>query len=288
MAEVAISKRLKISEAQQYMMLAVLGAAVILGVALSLGLHFVDQIAFNARVIGAKDEAIKTYSNVIEQVGVCVAPKGDVYTADELKKCNPNSIEVSEIPGTLRATILGDMAANKSLNAVVREGDTDCLNPSTDKTFTYEELNQLYNEADSEEELASASKLIKSCSALRVIPDALPAYRNEEALLSSLNKIFIMSGWEPESLSPSGSSSENGLDGLGSIALNLSVEANSEVTLRVLSNIERSIREFNVEQASIEWNGGGLTLQALATAYYVEESELTEVSETVDPKGEEL
>ena len=47
--EVAISKRIKISEAQQYMLLAVLGASVVLGVAISLTAHFIQQISFNAK-----------------------------------------------------------------------------------------------------------------------------------------------------------------------------------------------------------------------------------------------
>ena len=56
--EVAIGKRAKISEAQQYMLLSVLVASVVLGAAISLIIHFVQQISFNAKVIAAEDEAI--------------------------------------------------------------------------------------------------------------------------------------------------------------------------------------------------------------------------------------
>ena len=49
--EVAIGKRLKISEAQQYIILSVLGASIFLGVAIALVMHFIKQISFNTDVI---------------------------------------------------------------------------------------------------------------------------------------------------------------------------------------------------------------------------------------------
>lgn len=280
--EIAISKRLKISQAQEYMLLAVLGASMILGVALALSLHFFKLIGFNAEAIGAENEAIDAYSSAIESIGICTKPKGKVYTEDELKKCNPDSIEVSQIPGTLRANILNNLAANVALNAVPKEDESGCKNPETDKNYTYEELEKLYAEAEGEE-LAEASDLIKTCSALRVIPDALPAFKNEEALLASLNKIFLVSGWEPESLSPSGTIAEQTIEGLQPIVLNLSIDRTSTQTIAtILSNIERSIREFDVNWATIEWGAGDtLELKAQATAYYVEPSELVEITKTI-------
>ncbi|MDO4399097.1 MAG: hypothetical protein Q4C24_02275 [Candidatus Saccharibacteria bacterium] len=281
--EVAIGKRAKISEAQQYMLLSVLGAAVVLGVAISLVIHFIQQISFNTRVIMAEDEAIVSYSNIIKNTGICKSPKGDVYSDDELKKCDPDSIETSEIPGTLRANILENLAASDALNSVPKEASSSCINPETGKNYTYADLNKIYNNASGATELSAASQLIKSCSALRVIPDALPAFRNEEALLASLNKLFIESGWQPESLSPSGSSSTSTLaPGLNTISVSLSVEADTSTTMNVLDNIERSIREFDIERATIEWGSNNtLTLQAQATAYYMDESTVTETTQTL-------
>ena len=283
--EVAIGKRAKISEAQQYMLLAVLGASVILGIAISLTIHFVKQISFNTTVIMAEDEAIASYSNVIKSTGICKSPKGDVYSDEELKNCNPDNIEVSQIPGTLRANILENLAANEALNSVPKEANSTCINPNTDKNYTYEELDDIYDDAakNGSEARAAASQLIKSCSALRVIPDALPAFRNEEALLASLNKLFIESGWQPESLSPSGSSTSSSLaKNLNAISVRLSVEADTSTTMKVLDNIERSIREFDIERATIEWGGDNtLTLQAQATAYYMNESSITETTKTL-------
>lgn len=284
--EVAISKRLKISEARQYMILSVLGASIFLGAAISLMSHFIQQISFNAKVIIAEDQSIVSYSNVIKSTGVCQSPKGDVYSDEELTKCDPNSIEVSQIPNTLRANILENLAANEALNSVQKEDDSSCLNLSTGKNYTYKELNKLYSDARGASELQDAATLIKSCSALRIIPDALPSFGNEEALLTSLNKLFAISGWEPESLSPSESVEASDLaENLNKISVNLSIESNSGTTLKVLNNIERSIREFDIERATIEWSGdNNLTLQAQASAYYMDESSITESTKTIKPE----
>ena len=281
--EVAIGKRAKISEAQQYMLLAVLGASVVLGAAISLTVHFVKQISFYAEAIAAEEKSIASYSDIIKTTGICKSPKGEVYSDEELKNCDPDSIETSEIPGTLRANILENLAANKALNSVPKEASSSCINPITEKNYTYAELNKIYNDANGATELTAASQLIKSCSALRVIPDALPAFKNEEALLASLNKLFIDSGWQPESLSTSGSSSTSTvIPGLNTLSVNLSVEADTSTTMNVLNNIERSIREFDIERATIEWGGNNtLTLQAQATAYYMDPSSITESTKTL-------
>ncbi len=288
--EIAVGKRATISEAQQYIILTVLGASVLLGVAVSLTSHFINQIAFNAEVISSEDEAIVNYSDVIKNTGACPSPKGSTYSNEELNSCNPNTISASQVPGTLRANILQNMAGNQALNSVPNDSNSDCKNPNTDKQFTYEELQTIYNEADNSHDTASmnrAIQLIKSCSALRVIPDALPAFKNEEALLASLNKLFIISNWTPESISPSGAISiSNMLPGLNMLSVNLSVEADSSTTLTVLNNIERSIREFDIKRASIEWGSNNtLQLNAQATAYYMDESTIIETTTTKSAEG---
>ncbi|MBO4812580.1 hypothetical protein J5491_00280 [Candidatus Saccharibacteria bacterium] len=281
--EIAIGKRAKISEAQQYMILSVLGASIVLGAAISLTVNFVNHIIFNAKVIAAEEESIASYSDVIKTTGVCEKPKGSTYTQEELKKCNPDAIEASQIPGTLRANVLLTLAANEALNSVPKEGNSACQNSSTGKQYTYKELSEMYNNAKTAQELNNASQLIKSCSALRVIPDALPAYYNEEALLASLNKLFNESDWTPESLSPGGSSGgSKAVNGLNPLSVNLSVEADTAVTMSVLNNIERSIREFDIGRASIEWKDNNtLSLQAQSNAYYMNPSSITERDTTI-------
>lgn len=282
--EIAIGKRAKISEAQQYMLISVLGAAIVLGTAISLTINFIQRISFNAEVIAAEEKSIASYSDVIKAIGICKSPVGNVYTDEELKKCDPDSIDVSAIPGTLRSNILEGLASNKALNSVPKEATSSCINPETGKNYTFEELNRIYDSANGGTELRDASQLIKSCSALRVIPDALPAFKNEEALLASLNKIFIDSGWQPESLSGqnNSTSADNLAKGLYAIPINLLVEADTGTTMNVLNNIERSIREFNIERATIEWVGdNALSLSAQATAYYMNGSSISETKETI-------
>lgn len=281
--EVAIEKRAKISEAQQYVLLAVLGASIFLGVAIALIFFFVKQISFNSNVIAEEEKSIVAYSNAIRDIGVCTKPKGAVYSDEELKNCDPDSIDVSSIPGTLRANIIDNLAANTALNSVPKESSSGCINPYTGKKYSYEELNKIYEEAESGDDLVKASELIQSCSALRIIPDAIPAFKNEEALLSSLNKIFLITGIEPETLSPTGAAGESNYGkGLESISVRLSVESETPTTVGFLENVEHSIREFNIERATIEWaQGGKLVLQAQASAFYMVPSELVETTETI-------
>jgi hypothetical protein len=120
-----------------------------------------------------------------------------------------------------------------------------------------------------------------------VIPDALPAFRNEEALLSSLNKIFDLSGWQPESLMPGDSGAQKSDNGLLPIGMNLSIESDSDVTMEVLNNIERSIREFDLNNVNVEWaENGYLNLSARASAYYVEPSTIIETRKTIKAEGD--
>ena len=284
--EIAIGKRAKISEAQQYMLLSVLGASVFLGAAISLTTRFVKQIAFNAEVISAEDQSIADYSKVIRDTGICIKPQGNVYSDEELNKCNPEAIETSQIPNTLRSNVLEKLAANEALSSVPDPNNDNCRNPDTDKPYTYNQLNEAYKQATTTEDRRVAFQKIKTCSALRIIPDALPSFKNEEALLASLNQIFNMSGWVPQSLSPSGSSQASKLaPHLNSFDVSVSVEAGTGVTTNVLDNIERSIREFDITSASIEWNNNSLTVRARASAYYMDPSTITESTKTITAEG---
>ena len=65
------------------------------------------------------------------------------------------------------------------------------------------------------------------------------------------------------------------------MSVRLSIQGGSDVTMTVLNNIERSIREFNIERASIEWSSdNALDLKAQATAYYMDEASIIESSKT--------
>lgn len=288
--EIALLKRAKISKAQQYMLLAVFGAAMVLGVSAALIKHAVEKIAFNADVIAVEEESIVQYSEAVANLGVCKKPAGGgTYSLREIEECNPNTVSISAVPGTLRSNVMTQLAASKVLGSVQMDNTKECTNPITKKPYTYDEMEEIYNEAVTDEEAISATELIQSCSALRIVPDALPSFKNEEALLSSLNKIFIVSGWNPESLSPTGSSGVAAFgNNLNTFSVRLAVEAGSGTTMKVLDNIERSIREFNIERATIEWGGNDtLILQAQAAAYYVNPTQFSEyeTTKTIRPGG---
>lgn len=284
--EIAIGKRAKISQAQQYMLLSVLGAALFLGAAVALNYHFITEIIYNAGVVSKEDESIVNYSNMIKSIGICKKPSGSTYSTEELKKCDPNEIEVSEIPGTLRSNIVENMAANEALNSVPKESKSACVNNETGKNFTFEELNKKYADAENGEDRVAATQLIKICSALRIIPDALPAFKNEEALLASLNKIFNDSGWQPESISPTGEEEVSSIgEGLNEISVNLAVESDMATTMNLINNIERSIRTFNVKNATIEWSGDFISFHAQATAFYTGRSTVPESTYKVPTEG---
>lgn len=283
--EIALSKKLKISQAQQYMMLAVFGASAFLGVAISLVSIFIRQISFNTKVIMEEEKSIADYSHLIEDVGICKKPSagsGKIYSSQDLENCKPDSIETDEVSGSLRANILEKLASNEALNSVPKKDNPDCEDPNGNQ-YTYNDLMSLYKNARGAEELAAANQRIKTCSALRVIPDALPAFKNEEALLASLNQLFNISDWEPESISPSGEVSLSELaSGLNTISVNLSIEADSDKTMDILRNIERSIREFNINTASIQWGGNSsLEVRAEASAYYMDESHILESNKSI-------
>ena len=117
----------------------------------------------------------------------------------------------------------------------------------------------------------------------------MPSFKNEEALLASLNQLFNLSGWAPQSLSPSGNGQVSNLSpSLNAIDISVSVEADTGLTTRVLDNIERSIREFDISNANIEWKNNSLTLHARASAYYMKPSSITETTTTLSAGGNDI
>ena len=148
--EIALGKRAKISKAEQNIIIFVLGTSILLGAAISLTVRFIKQISFNAQVIMAEDEAIVSYSNVIRDIGICTSPEGEVYTYEELDDCSPDGIDTKLIPDTLRANILGKLAANQALNSVPRAPLDACINPATGIDYTYKQLDDIRKYAEGE------------------------------------------------------------------------------------------------------------------------------------------
>lgn len=274
----AVEKRLKISKAQQTILMIVLVASLSLGVCIVLAMHFVKKISFNSEVMKAKDGAISNYEQTIENIGICKKPAGSKYTDAELKACNPNSISSESVPGTLRYKVMEEMAKNRDLESVARKSQDDCIG-SDGKKIDYRAK---YNTEENEDKKAYYLGMVKMCSSLRVVPDALPSKQNVEALLASLNQIFIISDWDPEALAPSEDAEESIIEGVTPIPVSLSVESTTKKTMNVLNNIERSIRTFDITSASVEWSGNDmLSLNARAQAYYLDVAGIKESEKTV-------
>jgi Tfp pilus assembly protein PilO len=283
MAEAAVGKRIKISKIQQQQMLAVLGASLTFGVSLVFSIFFIKYIIFNSKVIEEKDKAISNYYTAITNTGVCKPNSTGKYSEADLKKCDPTAISVTDIPGTLRYNVLIGMTENNNLESIARESQNVCYDNNGRKVdFTESYLNA---KTDEERELQLYN--IKLCSSLRVIPDALPSKQNDEALLSSINQIFLISGMEPEALSPNKSTETSPISNLEVIPISLSVEDSSvQATTGLLESFEKSIRSFSFQSATIRWTNQvmgvpQLELSAQAFAFYTEQVQASESQKTI-------
>lgn len=262
----ADGKRLKISKAQQYTILEVLGASLVLGACVVLATFLIKYIDFNTLIISEKNEAIAEYDETLRNVGVCVDQNRDgELSSDELEQCDPNSTRLAEVSGSLRYNVLVTMAENDNLESVARQRSENCYDEFGNRL----DFDQLYEQSTDELEKQRYLQSAKICSALRVVPDALPAQKNTEALMASLNQIFILTGWDPDRLAPLDDTVVPEVDGVEAIPVQLRIDGPSETVMTALNNVERSIREFDITSATVEWTSAGLSLQANANAFYL-------------------
>ncbi len=281
----ADDKRARISKAQQLTMLEVLGASLILGTCLVLVNFIMKYIEFNTRIIAAKNEAISTYDQAIRNIGVCADTDSNSHLSDrELADCDPNKVKNNEVVGSLRYNVYEVMAQNADLESVARKRNEACYDIDGNRI----DYNQMYLMATDDAEREQLLQATKICSALRVIPDALPAQRNVEALMASLNQVFMVSRVEPESIAPSDEVvTVEELPGLSAIPVSFSVKGSGATIVRVLNDIDRSIRDFDITTATVEWNNAGLSLQARANAYYMDEVWGLETTKTIRASDKE-
>ena len=282
----AISKSFKISKAQQYTLLEVLITSLLLGVTIVLSIWLIKYIVFNNKLSAEYGEAIRAYESTIINVGVC-NPGGDKKLSDaELTSCDPNSISIQDIPETLRYNVLVEMANNQSLESVARESQTVCYDNNKKIDFSKE-----YQKATSDKEKEQALKMMSMCSALRVIPDALPGQENLEATMASLNQIFLLTGTEPESLAADdqdiailgseGTTTDAEASSLQSIPIAFSMKAPLSMMQKLLENLEISIRTFHIKTANFEWSDGALEAKISSDAYYSNDLKAREFYKTV-------
>ena len=262
----AVSKSLKISKAQQYTLLEVLFASLILGVAIVLSIWLIKYIIFNGKLSTAYSETIEAYETSIINIGVCDPGSDNKLSDAEIAACNPNDINIDNIPNSLRYNILVNVANDKNLESVARESQSVCYENNKKIDFSKE-----YKNASNEKEKEQALAMMGMCSALRVVPDALPGQENPEATLASLNQLFLLSNMEPESLSVGELDSDqeaSSTSSMGIIPVTFEAEYPSISIQSFLENMELSIRTFNITNATFEWNSGRLNMRADANAYY--------------------
>lgn len=275
----AQSKRQKISKAQQLTMLEVLGASLILGTCLVLMNFITKYIQFNADVITAKNEAIVDYEKTIQNIGICADSNNDKRLSDrELADCKPNAVQLDQVIGSLRYNVFEEMAKNEDLESVARQRNENCYDSEGKRI----DFNALYNQATDAKERQQLLQATKICSSLRVISDALPAQKNTEALMASLNQLFIVSQWEPENIAPRDETIIlDELTGVEAMPVTFKVNGSGETVLRILNNIDRSIRDFDITYATAEWTTSGISLQARANAFFMDEAWTLEGEKTV-------
>lgn len=275
----ADTKRAKISKAQQLTILEVLGASLILGTCLVLANFIIKYIEFNTRVITEKGEVIAAYDQTIRNIGVCAdTDKSGSLSDRELENCQPNVVELSDVVGSLRYKVYEEMAQNEDLESVARKRNAACY----DEDGNRYDFNALYKMATDDKERQQLLQATKICSSLRVISDALPAQKNVEALMASLNQLFIVSKWEPENIAPRDETViDEDITAAEIIPVTFRVTGSGPTVINVINNIDRSIRNFDITSATVEWTNAGISLQARANAYYLDSFWQLETTKTV-------
>ena len=276
----AKEKRNYISKAQRTTLLEVLVTSVILGACIVLSNFLIKYINFNTKIITAKDAAIADYNSTIINVGICKDANRDGRLTDkELTSCDPDSVSLNDVPNSLRYNIYETMAKNTNLESVARRRTVGGVCYDDDK----KEINftARYNQATTDEEREQALLGMRECSALRVISDALPEKRNTEALMSSLNQLFIDARIEPESIAPRDEIVASVVDGVSVIPVTFRMNGTGADIIRTLDTIERSIRTFDITNSVFQWSTSGISMRAEAEAYFLDESLDLETKKTV-------
>ena len=260
----AFGKWVKIDKAQRNMFIAVCVASVVLGVTAVFVVYFIKVMTFNGTLIGEKDKVIAS-----------------------LKTNQSNLDSLSEK--------VNELQSNEYLESVARtRSTTDCSN---------------WSNQSSDADFVDNSSLAKTCSSLRVIPDALPSLLNTDANLASLNQLLL---WSSPSIGLVGLSSsdieydfdfseddvdeseesedseeENAEDDEGSessiavIGSSVTVEDNSENVLNMLATIEKSIRNYDLISASLEYDDDSYNLNGTFVSYYLPTTKLTKLTKKV-------
>ena len=150
---------------------------------------------------------------------------------------------------------VNELSTNSALEVVARTRSDDCAG------LSIKSLNANSSVEDVE--------LNRTCTALRVIPDALPSQHNGEATLASLNWLLLwsdpsiiiegISGTDVEGVTLTKKDGQPANSTLSPIGAAVSINDGSGKVRKALDTIESSIRNFDIASATISWSGGTMS-----------------------------
>ncbi len=258
---VALAKWMKIDKAQRNMLVAVCCASIVLGVTIVGVVYFIKVIGFNATLLDEKGKIAKDYKTI----------QGNLRTL---------------------SSSVDELTTNENLEVVARTRSSSC--PNEDDEVVAEDSEENAEDTEKEETKADTQsvEVRRTCTSLRVIPDALPSKSNQEATLASMNQLLI---WSDPSLQietiGSGSSSSSYYEGendgsLKSLDASIMLSDSSGKIYRALDVVERSIRNFDITSATISFsdddrNSGSIDLNATYKAYYADARKINTSSKKI-------
>ena len=242
----SVLKRLKITKAQRTMFVAVCLASIALGVTFVLVVYFAKVISFQGKLLTQKG-----------------------YVVDALKQDQTN---LSQLAGQISS-----LTKNENLESVARTRTvTDCSG--------YYGIDMSLEGVKTEEEVEK----VRRCSSLRVIPDAMPATSGTVSLddVDTTTRIqldLIMdragvdlsadsdsavsvedTGYSGSSTSTSGSI----LEPYSMLEVNVNIDGDLSKMKTFLSTIDKTIRNFDLQNATIEIPSGDTSNFTFSGSYY--------------------
>lgn len=151
---------------------------------------------------------------------------------------------------------VNELSDNGALEVVARTRSSDCAGLSVSSLDANSSIEDV--------------ELSRTCTALRVIPDALPSQMNDEATLASLNWLLLwsdpsividgISGTDVEGVTLTDKDGKsNSSTSLKPTGAAVSINDGSAKVHKALDTIENSIRNFDIASATISWAGGTMS-----------------------------
>jgi len=247
---VAFAKRAKISKAQQSMLIAIGLASVVLGVTLVGVIYLVKVIRFNMDIISEKDESIKGFTRVQQNLKTIASKVGSLATSENLEVMARNrdgeNCKNFKEDGFEYSLSNIQMARTCSGLRVI----PDSLPSSLNQEATVSSINWLMNK-----------------SGVNIETIAFDAYSDYSLDGSSSGSSASNNSAQSEEASATTISAS-------AAQVNISVEDSSQKVKKMLDDIENSIRNYDVYTITIEWADSDLnssiTLNGSYIAYYSE------------------